>query len=61
MDVRTSRHTIAEQTIEFTVVAPTVGDLTTRRVTVTDEGGQSVVLYFGHDDFQLFESILKEF
>ena len=60
MDVRTTRHTINGQDIEFTVVAPTAEDSTTRRVTVTTVA-DSVTLYFGHDDFQLFKSILKEF
>jgi guanyl-specific ribonuclease Sa len=60
VDVRTSRHTINGQDIEFTVVAPTAEDPTTRRVTVTTVA-DSATLYFDHDDFQLFKSILKEF
>jgi hypothetical protein len=60
MDVRTSRHTINGQDIEFTVVAPTIGDTTTRRVKVTNVA-DSVTLEFDHDGFQLFKSILNEY
>ena len=62
MDVRTTRHTIEDQVIAFTVVAPTsIGDMTTRRVEVTDLNGRTVMVKFDHDGFQLFKSILNEY
>ena len=59
--VRTSVHKIDGQEIAFVVMAPTVGDPATREVHVTDANGNTANLRFGHDDFQLFKSILKEF
>ena len=59
--VRETTHVIDGQTIGFVVLAPTIGDPTTREVTAVDKGGNTAVLRFGHDDFQLFKSILKEF
>lgn len=61
MIVRTTSHTINEQTIEFSVLAPTVPHPATRRLIVTDENGGAVELYFEHDDFQLFKSIINEY
>lgn len=60
-EVRSTTHVIGGQTITFAVLAPTANDETTRRIAVTDPSGGTVELYFEHDDFQLFKSILKEF
>lgn len=61
MDVRTTQHTIQDQVISFTVVAPTNGDRTTRRVTITNRAGGTVSVKFDHEGFQLFKSILNEY
>lgn len=62
MDVRSTRHTIDDQVIGFTVVAPTsIADQTTRRVSMTDLNGRTVELKFDHDGFQLLKSILNEY
>jgi hypothetical protein len=61
MDVRTTRHTIDEQEIEFTVVAPTGGNHITRRLTITNWAGENVSVQFDHDGFQLFKKILNEY
>ena len=59
--VRSTIHFIGEQTVSFTVLAPTNADPVTREVTVTDTGGHTAALRFEHDDFQLFKSILNEY
>lgn len=59
--VRSSMHKVDGQYIEFSVLAPTNEDHTTREVSVTDIHGNTAELRFEHDDFQLFKSILNEY
>lgn len=61
MLVRTTSHNIEGQIIDLSVIAPTISDPTTRRVTVTDGDGNTVVLEFEHDGFQLFKRIMNEY
>lgn len=59
--IRTTSHDIGDQLITFSVLTPTIENPFTREVVVTDATENTAVLRFGHDDFQLFKSILKEF
>ena len=59
--VRSTSHDIGGQLITFSVLTSTKENTYTREVVITDAIENTAVLRFGHDDFQLFKSILKEF
>lgn len=58
---RVTSHTIEGNIIDFTVYMPTVGDPTTRRMTVTDPDGKTVVVEFEYEGFELFKALVNEY
>lgn len=57
---QTTSHAIGDANFTFAKVAPTNGDFTTRKLTITTTA-DSVDVFFTEDEYHLFKAIAREY